>query len=68
MSEKLLEMRHFRAVQCPEEPGLAPPGPPESFGMERNEKNGSDIVLLGHKMWTCEVANGIRQWQSASAR
>ena len=33
VSEKLLEMRHFRVLLYPEEPELAPPGPPESFGM-----------------------------------
>ena len=38
MSEKLLEMRHFRVLLYSEEPELAPPGPPESFRIERTWK------------------------------
>jgi hypothetical protein len=33
VSEELLEMRYFRVLLYPEGPGLAPPGPPESFGI-----------------------------------
>jgi hypothetical protein len=35
VSEKLIETKHFRAPLYAEEPELAPPGPPESFGMEK---------------------------------
>jgi hypothetical protein len=38
VSEKPLEMRHFWVLLHPEDPGLAPPGPPESFGMEKMRK------------------------------
>lgn len=44
MSEKLLEMKHFRVVLYPEEPESAPPGSPESPDMgkmRQNETNGS---------------------------
>jgi hypothetical protein len=33
--EKLLEMKHFQVLLYPEEPELAPPGPPETLGMEK---------------------------------
>jgi hypothetical protein len=33
--EKLLKMRHFRLLLDPDEPELAPPGPPEAFGIGR---------------------------------
>jgi hypothetical protein len=35
VSEKLFEMMHFWVLLYPEELELAPPGPPESFGMEK---------------------------------
>ena len=44
--EKLLEMRHFRALLYQEEPELAPPAPPHSFGTgkmrERSQKRRFD--------------------------
>jgi hypothetical protein len=30
-----VEMKHFRVFSCPEETGLAFPGPPKLLGMER---------------------------------
>jgi hypothetical protein len=38
VSEKLPEIRQFRVLLYPEEPELAPPGPPGSFGMGKTRK------------------------------
>jgi hypothetical protein len=35
VSENLLEVGRFRVLLYPEAPELAPPGPPESFGIEK---------------------------------
>jgi hypothetical protein len=42
VSEKSLEMRHFQVFTYPEEPQFAFPGPPESLGMKKDERNGSN--------------------------
>ncbi len=41
MSEKPLEMKHFRVLLCPKAPEPAPPLPPESFEMGKNDKDRS---------------------------
>jgi hypothetical protein len=45
VSEKLLEMRHSRVLLYQEESELAPPGPPESFGMGRMRETGLKSVV-----------------------
>ena len=52
MSEKLLEMKHFRVLLYPEGPDWAPPGPPESFAigkMRETPPNGRNWMYNRHQ-------------------